>query len=415
MDGAPKPYRGIDAVFRELGACVDRQWRAQGYAPAAFAAVAAEALEAMNCAQAVDPAEVLGLVASGDHIANQVDIARNPAQPPVTVFSNPRFFVHVYTWMDATTALHSHSWSGAFQVLHGSSLSSRYAFRLAGEDYRGIAHGELSYQGSKRLTRGTVERVEAGRGYVHSLFHLERPSMTIVVRTSGTLGPQGNARYIEPGLELHASVEPAFAPARQALEALYALDREAFWGRARLLLESGDLEHVFLTCVTLERLCRAERDRVKALYCPLLDSRFSGPIAELFPQAIANWNRQETLCRRRVSVKTPAALALMGVLAQVPSAATAEGLATVFGQAGPRAGLKRAFRELHEAAVVRLGPSPEVAEQLGALAADVLAGNRDWPPSGTSDHMLLTALKQDRYFGPLLGTDVRQQPSAQRR
>ena len=88
--------------------------------------------------------------------------------------------------MDATASIHQHAFSGAFRVVTGSSLHSEYEFVEQARVSQLLLLGEVRTQRLEALTRGDVRRITSGRaGLVHSLFHLDQPSVTLVIRTYG--------------------------------------------------------------------------------------------------------------------------------------------------------------------------------------------------------------------------------------
>ena len=113
----------------------------------------------------------------------------------MTLFRAQRFFIEALHWIDASTTVHQHGFSGAFQVLAGSSIETRYAFELERAFDGHFVMGQLRLLSSTLHAPGDVTAIRSGpRGLIHGLFHLERPSITIVVRTfnDADAGPQFN-------------------------------------------------------------------------------------------------------------------------------------------------------------------------------------------------------------------------------
>src|SRR5208283_3593659 len=102
--------------------------------------------------------------------------------PPI-VYRCEEFYIELLIWMDATTTIHQHSFSGAFRVLVGSSFHSVYEFNEHERINSQLLLGDVRLKMAEILRTGDVRLIHPGRsGLVHALFHLDRPSVTVVVR-----------------------------------------------------------------------------------------------------------------------------------------------------------------------------------------------------------------------------------------
>src|SRR4029077_7499028 len=98
-------------------------------------------------------------------------------QPPVTLFWNGRFQIDVLFWHTATTAIHQHAFCGAFAVLGGSSVHCRYEFTPRRKLNSRFLIGRAALREVELLEVGAMRRIARGAGLIHSLFHLETPSV----------------------------------------------------------------------------------------------------------------------------------------------------------------------------------------------------------------------------------------------
>jgi hypothetical protein len=192
--------------FQKLGAQVENRWRAENYSEQLFPEIAAQALVAADLPARVDPWEVIRWVQTADSLPQQQDVEGRFGNPPVTVFCGPRFFIDIYYWLDGTTSIHQHSFTGAFQVLLGSSIHSRYSFRVDKVINEHFSVGELALEEVQLLRLNDVRMIRAGRNFIHSLFHLDRPSATITIRTEHTPSAALQFDYRKP----HFAVNPFF-------------------------------------------------------------------------------------------------------------------------------------------------------------------------------------------------------------
>jgi hypothetical protein len=130
--------------------------------------LAAEALSEATPDKKVVPWDTIRWIFTADSIPTQQDVSATFGDPPLTLFSGPRFHIDVYYWLDGTTSVHQHSFCGAFQVLIGSSIHSQYSFQnrpAAQSTFLGRSH-----QGREgRITRSRSDPTDSTWRRVHSL------------------------------------------------------------------------------------------------------------------------------------------------------------------------------------------------------------------------------------------------------
>src|SRR6266487_5293697 len=187
-------------VFRELGSLVESLWRGKNYSETAFPDIAARALTQTNLRESVSPSEIIRWVHTEVQLPRQQDIEANFGNPPITLYCGPRFYIDIYFWLDGTTEIHQHSFAGAFQVLTGSSIHCRYSFREKEAINEHFLLGEISFEDVELLREGDIREIIPGRQHIHSLFHLDRPSTTVAVRTFGMPSFQPQYSYRKPYL-----------------------------------------------------------------------------------------------------------------------------------------------------------------------------------------------------------------------
>jgi hypothetical protein len=170
-------------IFQKLGAELEEIWRKQNYNEEIFPKLAADALAAADLPSKVSAWEVIEWTLKQSELPKQKDPKANFGEPPITLFAAPRFYIDVYFWLNGTTQIHQHGFCGAFQVLLGSSIHSWYEFERTESINSFLETGEMSLKVCELLKVGDVKEIRAGRQYIHSLFHLDQPSATIVVRT----------------------------------------------------------------------------------------------------------------------------------------------------------------------------------------------------------------------------------------
>lgn len=188
------------APFVELGRCIEDRWRSRNFDIEHFPEVARIALAEADLPSRVDPWDVVEWGRAEPVLPVQRDLPGRFGDLPLTLYNGSRFYIDVYLWLDGTTAIHQHGFSGAFQVLGGSSLHSTYDFEVRERANTHLAIGDLECQHAELLTVGEVREILPGSAFIHALFHLDRPSTSIVVRTVSDIEHQPQYSYEKPGI-----------------------------------------------------------------------------------------------------------------------------------------------------------------------------------------------------------------------
>ncbi|MFY9555699.1 MAG: hypothetical protein WAV47_13380 [Blastocatellia bacterium] len=186
--------------FQELGSLVEQRWKDRNYDEEAFPEIAAEALSETNPNKWVNPWEIIRWVNTTPQLPAQQDVPAMFGNPPITLYSGPRFYIDVYYWVDGTTSIHQHAFCGAFQVFLGSSILSRYDFEETRKINAHLSAGRITLNEVELLGEGDVRQILPGMQYVHALFHLDRPSATLIIRTRQTPSYFPQYKYQKPRL-----------------------------------------------------------------------------------------------------------------------------------------------------------------------------------------------------------------------
>ena len=223
--------------IKELVEQVDQSFRAVDYDWALFPALAARHLAEFNGFDDLSLASLASLVTDG---CGALQIDNSFSDLPLDLCRTPNFRAELLLWSNATTSLHQHAFSGAFRVVRGGSIHTRYAFEERHRINGDFQRGDLVLRGSESLAVGDVREIMPGRtGLIHSLYHLENPSITLVLRTAAhkEFGPQFD--YFPPGLAFNRGVFTKDFELRsliRLLSVLKPLDPDLF---AKTLIERG--------------------------------------------------------------------------------------------------------------------------------------------------------------------------------
>ncbi len=233
-------------LFQTLGAEIECLWREQNYNEDTFPDIAAGALQRAELPTKVSAWEVIEWTLQQSELPPQKDPPGTFGDPPITVFVAPRVYIDVYFWLDGTTQIHQHGFCGAFQVLLGSSIHSWYEFERTESVNTFFETGEMSLKVCELLKVGDVKQIFAGRQYIHSLFHLDQPSATIVVRTEKSPLHLPQFSYHKPYIALDPFFDHETTTKKlQALAPLFRVnhpDTDKFIGN---ILESADFQTSF--------------------------------------------------------------------------------------------------------------------------------------------------------------------------
>ncbi len=229
--------------IEELGSAVDDRWRRLNYSEDAFSDIAATALATFESSPSFfREVTEWGL---GNHcLPFQVDIEGMFGQPPICIYVNPlqTFYIQALVWLDSTTSVHQHGFCGAFKVVEGQSVHTRYAFEATTRVNARMMFGNIDYIDGEVLSLGEVRRIERGDSFIHSVFHLDRPSVTLVVRTFGdtTTGPQFD--YLRPWLAVDSFYKsPRLQRNLQIFTAIKEVDRSRYVATLTELIPVTDL------------------------------------------------------------------------------------------------------------------------------------------------------------------------------
>lgn len=234
-------------IFSDLGLSIDDRWRDANYSEPAFPEIAAGALAEANLLETVTPWDIVRWLGSESQLPKQQDPEGHFGNPPITLYSAARFYIDIYFWVDGTTQIHEHSFAGAFQVLTGSSIHSRYSFRKDVEINQHFHIGQMNLEAVELLQGGDIRQIIPGSNHIHALFHLDRPSATITVRTFGLLNHQPQYSYHRPYLAIDPFYkEPSLARKLQTVTMLLSLQGADHDDLIRDFIAGSDLQTAFL-------------------------------------------------------------------------------------------------------------------------------------------------------------------------
>jgi hypothetical protein len=317
--------------FADLGRVVEQRWRDKNYSEELFPEIARQAMGEMDAVSHVDPWELIGCIQEGLELPTQQE--QDFGDVSVTLYAAPRFRVDVYFWLDGTTSIHEHGFSGAFQVLLGSSIHSLYSFEREQQVNSYFSVGRVRLKGVEGLGKGDIRRILPGGEFIHALFHLDRPSATITVRTHQVPNALPQYCYLKP----HVAFDPFYKEplADQKIKSVRMLLRMGHTEAYSLIgqmISSADFQTVFqvLTAAFNHLVAKTQQARARGEHASLPDEwgqfhelfkkahRKHGQLINLLPPVISEMQRESVLIDLRSQITDPEHRFFLALLLNLP-------------------------------------------------------------------------------------------------
>jgi hypothetical protein len=262
------------------GVLIEESWRRERFDPEAFPEIASKAVEPF---EAPDIGEVI------EKRRDSIDSSYKFSDLDLILYKTPRFSIDLLLWLDGTTAIHQHGFCGAFKLLSGSSLHVTYEFSQARSISDSLRVGRLIPSVHEIMRRGEVRKIAAGDQFIHANMHLERPTITLVVRTveRSLGGPQFN--YHRPYLAMCDGSKDLATRTQRLLEFAFRSGGDAECERvARTLLSESTPDDALIVLMNA-RILLGDPQRLTRL----LDAAFYRVDGKAIRETIwqQRWNR----------------------------------------------------------------------------------------------------------------------------
>ncbi len=291
----------MDAFFKDLGDHVLAEWKHANFSLASFPAIASAALKRMPPSENVDLESFLHAFLLDD--AQPFQTESGFGEPEVVAYDHPRFYIQLLFWMDGTTAIHQHEFSGAFHVLRGSSIHSQFDFLNVRPVTPYFRVGDLRMKKIDLLETGATVQIRSGPKCIHSLFHLDAPSVTVVIRTQNDPGTAPQFNYHPP----HVALDPLLSDSltmrrRQVLDVLEQTADPTYTDLVLEMIRELDFERGFYILQTARPYLQDLGDWDSAL------ASFAakhGRIADGIGATLEEASRRETIRGLRAHIAEP--------------------------------------------------------------------------------------------------------------
>lgn len=285
------------AFFQDMAERIDRAWKEREYALDVFPDLAAEALTQRPPSAEVDPADILRGVLEAPALVHPDS---RLGEPSVTLHQCGRFYIHALFWLTSTTAVHDHSFSGAFSVLSGGSLHNHLEWTSTREVNDLFRIGRLTSRQTELLRPGDVRRILPGDSLIHTLFHLEHPSVSIVVRTFSHEARQ--FLYFPPTVSADGRRTDRHRETKlAALEALWVSRHPDAASITRDVVENADLATLFFVLRTVRSTSALSKQEKSSFFEQAAQKRPAE--IPLFEAAFAEEARRNAIIQRRQFVR----------------------------------------------------------------------------------------------------------------
>jgi hypothetical protein len=188
--------------------------------------------------------------------------------------------------------------------------------------------GELADRGAEVLGVGDTRQIDAGPSFIHSLFHLDRPSASLVIRTRRTPQALPQYTYYKPCFAIDPFYETAAMNKRlQSADLLLGMDHPQADEMIGEMLDCADFQTTFAVIELLYNrlphnpiekqfgLSLGER-RLEAFF--RIARRRHGGLVDLILPVFAEAERQAYLSYRRGQITSTEHRFLLALLLNVP-------------------------------------------------------------------------------------------------
>ncbi len=190
--------------FENLAARIGELWKADRYDELAFPNVAHRVLTDHPPNTQVSFMDAVKYGFFTYPLPFQEDIEAAFGEPPLTVHWQPDFRIEVLFWLQGLIAIHQHAFSGAFHVMDGSSLHTTWDFQCEERVATRLLLGQLQLKKAEYLRAGDTRPIIAGKPLIHATCHLDRPTVSVVIRTNGEKEQLPQYTYLPPSVAYDA-------------------------------------------------------------------------------------------------------------------------------------------------------------------------------------------------------------------
>jgi hypothetical protein len=330
--------------FQELGESVRRAWAAHHFDAENFPEIARHALEQFAPMVDIELEEIARCAA----IATTPPITHRFSDLGIRVFNSQEFLIELLVWADGSPSLHEHAFSGAFRVLRGASVQSLFSFSPLRRISHHLHFGEVELLESEILRKDDIREILPGPSLLHSLFHLDNPSVSLVVRTPVDSWWLPQSAVYRPSVALDQALidDQRVQFAVRSIQAFMRYDVESANRFLKSMVRRFDLPRAVALCISLVSSSALDDTTIHEI---ILESL--GENGDLVSKSVAFQSRIKRCAATRSVLKDRNSRFIVALLSNVPSRARMESLARDLGVEDLYSEMGRVVSELVESGV----------------------------------------------------------------
>jgi hypothetical protein len=307
--------------FDELGAMVAAQWKQCDYDERRFPQAAMAALADLPPSRYTNFEEVVEDALISDPMMFQIDLDAKFGQPPLTIYWGRDFRIEILFWTGAVPNVHQHAFSGAFHVMHGSSLHLAWGFKCAERVSNHLSYGSTHLNKAEILKVGDTREIVAGPHFIHTTFHLDAPTVSIVVRTTSEADQMPQYAYLPPAIAYNPENNIAALKRReQVLAMLVSAERLAdYRARLRLVLKGCDTFSAFHYLLQASALVKENESLLELLREATI---WHPKLLQYLMPSLEHYRRQWEILRLRDKISDVEARFVLALLANISDRTT---------------------------------------------------------------------------------------------
>jgi hypothetical protein len=167
----------------DFAATVEKRWGESNFNLDVFPELSAQALRSFSLKSGIPDIESLTKEIKDMELPQQTFPRGEFSDFSLTFVRTEKLLVDIYIWFKSDTAIHNHHFCGAFKVIAGHSYQVNYDFEIEKNICPGIDQGVMKEVGNQHLNENDVIEIRPRDQFIHHVFHLGKPTVTLCLRT----------------------------------------------------------------------------------------------------------------------------------------------------------------------------------------------------------------------------------------
>lgn len=185
--------------IERLAAAIEADWKKADYSCYRFSEIALRELKKHDLVGKFSFSTLNRLL--DEAAIRNIQIASEFSELHFKLFDNGRFYVEVLNWWDKDTSIHDHGFAGVLLQLEGTALNALYSFENESEVLsQTLRFGSVKLIGAELSRKGDVRVIPYGRAEKHAVTHIERPTISLIVRTHPVADISPQLNYFPPSV-----------------------------------------------------------------------------------------------------------------------------------------------------------------------------------------------------------------------